>query len=588
MQRLMLSFTCVMLSACAAIAQAPPAAPAPTAGKITAVTVYQTNALVTRQVAVPDGRGVVEIVVAPLPPSTVSNSLYSEGTDGVRVLSTRYRTRPVQQNIAEDLRKLEEQVKQLARDQQDLQRQVQTQELNVQLLAKLENFTSGALTQMTEKGMLNAEGVTTLAKFIMDTRAAKAREIVQMQQAIQANQEQAQFVQRQMRELAGTGDKTIREAVIVVDRTAAGNVKLNYLVTAASWRPQYKFRASKDKPDVQVEYLAAIQQQSGEDWSDVEMTLSTAQPMLNAAPPELAMLDVSVGPPGGGKGAAQRPQDEQSVRSQAGQMRQEAQFLSNRNDEINAKLRFNEAAAIEQSYEILDADAMLIARQRKSGSSVWHEGQSVTFRLNGTLTVPWRMDEQLVEVSRIDLKGDWFYKAVPVLTPHVYRLANLTNSSTQVLLPGEATMYIGTDFVGRAALPLVAIGEQFTAGFGVDPQVQVTRQLVEKTTAIQGGNKVLKFDYRIAISNYKTEAAKVQLWDRLPHSDTDAVSVTLSSVSPELSRDAAYVRDERPKNLLRWDLEAPPQTSGEKAAAITYSFKLEFDRNMEIGKFLSK
>ena len=61
-----------------------------------------------------------------------------------------------------------------------------------------------------------------------------------------------------------------------------------------------------------------------------------------------------------------------------------------------------------------------------------------------------------------------------MLTTHVYRLADLANKSEYVLLPGEATMYVGTDFVGRMNLPLVAIGEQYTVGFGVDPQLQVT------------------------------------------------------------------------------------------------------------------
>src|SRR5207253_5161625 len=103
-----------------------------------------------------------------------------------------------------------------------------------------------------------------------------------------------------------------------------------------------------------------------------------------------------------------------------------------------------------------------------------------------------RNDEQVVEVARFDLTPDYFYKAVPVLTQHVYRLANLTNKSQHVLLPGEATMYLGTDFVGRTNLPLVAIGEQFTAGFGVDPQLQVQRQLVDKTRSTQGDNQVIK------------------------------------------------------------------------------------------------
>ena len=33
---------------------------------------------------------------------------------------------------------------------------------------------------------------------------------------------------------------------------------------------------------------------SGEDWTGVDMTLSTAQPQLNATPPELLALDITV------------------------------------------------------------------------------------------------------------------------------------------------------------------------------------------------------------------------------------------------------------------------------------------------------
>ena len=56
----------------------------------------------------------------------------------------------------------------------------------------------------------------------------------------------------------------------------------------------------------------------------------------------------------------------------------------------------------------------------------------------------------------------------------MYRLAKLTNKSELILLPGEATIYVGNDFVGRMNLPLVAAGEPFVAGFGVDPQLQVS------------------------------------------------------------------------------------------------------------------
>src|SRR5215510_10469329 len=71
------------------------AAPKTATSRIIQVTVYQNNALVTREVDVPEGEGSFELVVTPLPPQTVNNSLYSEGADGIRVLTTRFRSRPI-------------------------------------------------------------------------------------------------------------------------------------------------------------------------------------------------------------------------------------------------------------------------------------------------------------------------------------------------------------------------------------------------------------------------------------------------------------------------------------------------------------
>ena len=116
---------------------------------------------------------------------------------------------------------------------------------------------------------------------------------------------------------------------------------------------------------------------------------------------------------------------------------------------------------------------------------------------------------------------------VPVLTPNVYRLADLVNTTDYVLLPGEATMYMAGDFVGQAKLPLVAIGKPFTVGFGIDPQLQVTRKLVDKTRTTQGGNQVLTFKYRIQLSSYKTVAVPVQVWDRMPHAEAAMTPVEM-------------------------------------------------------------
>ncbi|HMO25225.1 MAG TPA: DUF4139 domain-containing protein, partial [Tepidisphaeraceae bacterium] len=232
----------------------------------------------------------------------------------------------------------------------------------------------------------------------------------------------------------------------------------------------------------------------------------------------------------------------------------------------------NSAAALEQSNELL-ADDRLEELRRINGAV---DGPSVTYRLPNAFTLPSRNDSQLVEVSRLELAGDFYYKTVPVLSPHVY------------LLAGEATVYLGSDFVGGMPISLVAIGESFTAGFGVDPQLQVERTLVSRNRAIQGGNQVQTYDYRIRVSSYKSNPVRLQVWDRMPVAEGNTVGVSLVSSNPSLSTDATYLRNDRPKNLLRWDLVVEPGTNGEKAAGIEYSFKLEYDRSTAISSFEAK
>jgi len=216
------------------------------------------------------------------------------------------------------------------------------------------------------------------------------------------------------------------------------------------------------------------------------------------------------------------------------------------------------------------------------------EGPTVTYHLSNKLSIPSRNDDQVIEVAKLDMEPDYFYKAIPVLSAHVYRQANLVNKSKYVLLPGEATMYHVNDFVGRMNLPLVAIGEEFTVGFGAEPQLQVSRQMLDKTRSMQGGNQILKYEYRLLVSSYKPEKVKVQLWDRLPHAENEAMGVNLIKATPEVCKDPVYQREDRPNNLLRWDLEIDPDMKGEKALKINYEFRLELDKQATIGSFQSK
>src|SRR5262249_53453581 len=246
---------------------------------------------------------------------------------------------------------------------------------------------------------------------------------VELTQKIQANQEKADFAQRKLRELSSGVVRTERDAVLVLDKTnaAAGTVRLNYLVDAASWVPRYKLRAGVKADDaVQLEYLAAGVQQSGEDWTNVKTTLSTAAPMLNAAPPELQRLMVNVAPHGQpGQPVAQLP-SAMELEEQSKSLRKKGQMDLNERNTSRGSGLVNTAAALDQSWELFNPDAAM-----KRGCLLSNqEGPTVVYHLATKITVPSRNDEHMIEVTRLAMQPDYYYKATPILSPHVYRLAD--------------------------------------------------------------------------------------------------------------------------------------------------------------------
>jgi hypothetical protein len=116
----------------------------------------------------------------------------------------------------------------------------------------------------------------------------------------------------------------------------------------------------------------------------------------------------------------------------------------------------------------------------------------------------------------------------------------------------------------------------------------VQRTLVNKNRVTSGGNQVHSFDYQLLVNSYKAEPVKVQVWDRLPKGEAQAIAINLVSQKPDLSGDAIYLREDRPKNLLRWDVTVQPTQNGEKALTIDYAYKLELDKQMGIGTVVAK
>ncbi|MDH3585316.1 MAG: DUF4139 domain-containing protein, partial [Phycisphaerae bacterium] len=161
--------------------------------------------------------------------------------------------------------------------------------------------------------------------------------------------------------------------------------------------------------------------------------------------------------------------------------------------------------------------------------------------------------------------------------------AELTNTTAEDLLRGTVNVYLDDRFVGRTEITTVARGQTFVVGFGADPQLRTTRELLDRELTKQGGNQVVSFRYRLVLENYKDGELPVRVQDRTPYLNTsEQLRVTLGEMTDKLSEDPVYLRLERPRGILRWDITVPAAASGEKARMVEYGYRIEFDRNFHL------
>jgi len=558
-------------------------------GQIREVTLYRSQALVTRTLQVGGKAGVAEYVVTDLPETVVPDSLFAEGEPGLEVRAVQFRSRAVGASPREEVRDLEKQI-------QDVADQVALNAKNQQLcqqqlsyLDKLEGFTAPTAVAELSQGVLDAEALERLTLFSFEQREAALSRQVELARVARELEAEQKLLRRQLAELTADAAKTVREAVLYVASSdeQMRKVSLSYLVGQCGWSPTYTVRARADAPEVRLDYNGLIYQLTGEDWSNVKVTLSTASPSLNSAGPGIAPLQVTL-----------RPADATNVQQQVAAPQQGAQLGKAQIDEIynrqkmaelNNRNALNFQAFNDSNWTLNDVANQIACVVLFSDSGAVKELQtrieqmgdqpSLSYQLENPVTLTSRNSRQMVRIISTELTGETYHVATPVLTSYVYRESQLVNESSKDLLGGPILVYLDDKFVGRGEIPTVARGQSFVIGLGADPQVRTRRELVEKTEGINGGNRELQFEYHLIVENFKSEPTQVRLLDRIPTpGDGAKIRVTHTASSLPLSNDAWYQRIEKPEGIMRWDAEVASESHGESSFSVDYGFTVEYDR----------
>jgi len=326
-------------------------------------------------------------------------------------------------------------------------------------------------------------------------------------------------------------------------------VSLAYVVRGPSWRPAYAIRASSANARVSLHYQALVVQNTGEDWSDVALSLSTARPQVGGTMPSLAPWTLDLAAPA-------RRAPESAKRAMPEAMPSAAPSGGVRGD-----------------YAAKEEPAMAYAEaSTESGAT------AVGFSLPGKSTIASDNRERKLTIAVLDLPAKYSYAAVPKLAPYAFFKATIENTSDYPLLAGGSQVFVDGAYVADASIAAVPSGGEFEADLGIDEGISIERKLVKKfdeNTGVVSKKQKTTYQYEILVKNGKAVPVSLKVLDQLPISGNEAIVV--KALAPQYAKDTDALK-KAAYETFEWNLTLAPKAE----AKLPLSFSVEYPRDTPI------
>ncbi len=338
-----------------------------------------------------------------------------------------------------------------------------------------------------------------------------------------------------------------QRTVVVTLKGAAKNaqVSLTYMLPGATWEPVHELRASPDAKTVSLASYAVVIQTSGEDWTGVNLSLSTQRSTATMKIPELEAMLVGTGRKIAHVSASSHDSFGLATKNYAAQNGL-WNDINNRDVVIqqeyraNQVLQFDNSVRVEKLFETLQQRGTTAHFPAMGAQNIRTDGRPVRVPIG---------QEQFTAQHRI--------LAAPEISLNAARTVDLSNTGKQPLLPGKVSLYLDGAFLGLTEAEFTAPGESFALYLGVADQLKLARTLDKKRSELKrsGSRTKVQASFVVSVENLSDRAVTVQLTDRVPVSESDEVRVGSVKISPEGKPDT--------KGLLKWDLNLAAKQSKE-------------------------
>jgi len=310
--------------------------------------------------------------------------------------------------------------------------------------------------------------------------------------------------------------KQINQIIVTAwcDMPCQTTISVNYFVYSAGWLPRYELRATNNSNSLALKQYAELYQNTGIDWNDANITLSTGNPNTNntmpiLSPYWLAYLQIK------------NKYAEITKATKVGTI-------------IAGSTNTTDDAALTQVY-----DSRKIPAEAEKLSEVKYTEAYVQMNQNILRTeyvismkyqIPSDNKKHILLVQSHALDASFDFSAVPKLDRNAFLLAHVTGWEDLNLLDGKALLYLDESYIGQTILQASSEGDTLSMNMGRDQALTVERKLLKDKSKekLLSTEKIITKSYQITVRNTKGIAINMNLYDQIPLSSDVNSKVVLT------------------------------------------------------------
>ena len=334
----------------------------------------------------------------------------------------------------------------------------------------------------------------------------------------------------------------------------AGNIKLNinYLTDNVSWKPYYEIKADKISTPLDVTFKATVKQNTGLDWKGVKLTLINGNSSRNNYAPVVNPWFIY----------AQSPKEREIYREE-------------RIADKAAAIKIRGMGSVTKEYDV-QSNAL---EGRVADVAVGYAGFNVNANELNTsydIDIPYDIlsnnEDHLISLYQQKIPADYQYFTAPNYRKEAYLLAKVKDFSKYHLVSAPASVIFENMYIGETRVSPDQTNNEMNITLGNDPKISIRREDIQD----KSGEKFLSsyrekvVTYDLIIKNNKKEQISMEIKDRFPLSNNEAVKIEV------LDKSGATKDDE--KGFLTWNIKLSPS----ETKKLRVSYKVRYPKDYTI------